>query len=43
MKKDIKSFIIGFLMATMIFVIMAAGTHPLGSVPQKPLYVKIVK
>ena len=43
MKKDAKSFIIGFLVATMMFLLMGAGSHQLGSVPQKPLYVKIVK
>ena len=43
MKKDAKSFIIGFLVATMMFLLMGAGKYQLGSVPQNPVYVKIVK
>ncbi len=43
MKKDAKSFIIGFLMATMMFLLMGAGKYQLGSIPQNPVYVKIVE
>tara|TARA_B100001287_G_C22673678_1_gene526563 strand:- start:1749 stop:1877 length:129 start_codon:yes stop_codon:yes gene_type:complete len=41
--KDVKSFIIGFLVATMVFMLMGAGKHQLGSTPVNPVYVKVVK
>ena len=41
--KDTKSFIIGFLLATSMFLFFGATTDTLGSSPYKPMYVKIVK
>ncbi len=41
--KDIKSFIIGFLLASSLFLFIGAASDKLGSNPYKPMYVKIVK
>ena len=41
--KDTKSFIIGFLLATSIFLFIGASSEKLGSNPYKPMFVKIVK
>jgi hypothetical protein len=40
--KDIKSFIIGFLTAFIIILLMGFSDTRLGSVEWKPVYVKIV-
>lgn len=40
--KDIKSFIIGFLTAIIIFTLFGFKGTELGSASWKPLYVKIV-
>ena len=41
--KDTKSFIIGFLLATSIFLFIGASSEKLGSNPFKPMYVKVVE
>ena len=41
--KYIKSFIIGFLLATSIFLFIGASSEKLGSNPFKPMYVKVVE
>ena len=41
--KDTKSFIIGFLLASSLFLFIGAASDNLGSNPYKPMYVKIVK
>ena len=41
--KDTKSFIIGFLLASSMFLFIGATADKLGSNPYKPMYVKIVK
>ncbi len=41
--KDSKSFVIGFLLASSIFLFRGAVTDKLGSNPYKPMYVKIVE
>tara|TARA_Y100001970_G_scaffold204649_1_gene249194 strand:- start:899 stop:1027 length:129 start_codon:yes stop_codon:yes gene_type:complete len=41
--KDVKSFAIGFLLATCMFLFIGASSDTLGSNPYKPMYVKIVK
>ena len=40
--KDIKNFILGFLMATIIFLTMGFSGGERGSVSWNPIYVKIV-
>tara|TARA_Y100000401_G_scaffold38325_1_gene28919 strand:+ start:15440 stop:15604 length:165 start_codon:yes stop_codon:yes gene_type:complete len=40
--KDIKSFIIGFLTAIIIFTMLGFKSVEIGSVEWKPVYVKIV-
>ena len=41
--KDIKSFLIGFLLAIILFLSLGFTDVQLGSVSWKPLYVKIVE
>jgi hypothetical protein len=41
--KDIKSFLIGFLLAVVLFLSLGFTEVPLGSTSWKPMYVKIVK
>ena len=41
--KDIKSFIIGFLLAVVLFLSLGWSDVTLGSVSWKPMYVKIVE
>ncbi len=41
--KDVKSFIIGFLLAVVLFLSFGFKGVQLGSVSWKPMYVKIVK
>jgi len=41
--KDVKSFLIGFLLAVALFLSLGFTDVQLGSVSWKPLYVKIVE
>ena len=41
--KDIKSFLIGFLLAVILFLSLGFTDVQLGSVSWKPMYVKIVE
>lgn len=40
--KDVKTFLIGFLTAVILFITLGFKSVEIGSTPYKPIYVKIV-